>query len=95
MRIPAEVIPQPMEDQAKPEQEALRITDSLPASAAVVLVIDDDALVADLLRRTLVKDGYRVENAENGEKGLQLARQLRPDAITLDVMMPGRTGGKC
>jgi len=92
MRIPAEVIPQPMEGQAQPEQEALRITESLPASAAVVLVIDDDALVADLLRRTLVKDGYRVEYAENGEKGLQLARQLRPDAITLDVMMPGMDG---
>ncbi len=91
-RIPAEVIPQPMEGQAQPEQEALRITESLPASAAVVLVIDDDALVADLLRRTLVKDGYRVEYAENGEKGLQLARQLRPDAITLDVMMPGMDG---
>jgi hypothetical protein len=75
-----------------PEQEALRLTESLPASAAVVLVIDDDAVVADLLRRTLVKDGYRVEYAENGEKGLQLARQLRPDAITLDVMMPGMDG---
>ena len=49
-------------------------------------------MVADLLRRTLVKDGYRVEYAENGEKGLQLARQLRPDAITLDVMMPGMDG---
>jgi PAS domain S-box-containing protein len=92
MRIPVEVVQQPTEGQAKPEQEALRITESLPASAAVVLVIDDDALVADLLRRTLVKDGYRVEYAENGEKGLQLARQLRPDAITLDVMMPGMDG---
>ena len=81
-----------MEDQAEPEQDALRAAESLPASAAVVLVIDDDAMVADLLRRTLVKDGYRVEYAENGEKGLQLARQLRPDAITLDVMMPGMDG---
>jgi len=92
MRIPVEVVQQPQEGQAKPEQDAARITESLPASAAVVLVIDDDALVADLLRRTLVKDGYRVEYAENGEKGLQLARQLRPDAITLDVMMPGMDG---
>jgi CheY-like chemotaxis protein len=68
------------------------VAESLPASAAVVLVIDDDPVVADLMRRTLVKDGYRVEYAENGEKGLQLARQLRPDAITLDVMMPGMDG---
>jgi PAS domain S-box-containing protein len=102
MRIPVEVVPRAPEDQtkedqlrdsqAKPEQEAQRVTDSLPASAAVVLVIDDDPMVADLLRRTLVKDGYRVDYAENGEKGLQLARQLRPDAITLDVMMPGMDG---
>jgi PAS domain S-box-containing protein len=92
MRIPVEVVLQPTEGQGKPEQEAQRVSESLPASAAVVLVIDDDPLVADLLRRTLVKDGYRVEYAENGEKGLQLARQLRPDAITLDVMMPGMDG---
>jgi CheY-like chemotaxis protein len=98
MRIPAEVIPRPVEGQAKPEeqakaeQEIAKVAESLPASAAVVLVIDDDPVVADLMRRTLVKDGYRVEYAENGEKGLQLARQLRPDAITLDVMMPGMDG---
>ncbi len=97
MRIPVEVVQQPMVDdrgegQGKPEQDAQRVSESLPASAAVVLVIDDDPLVADLLRRTLVKDGYRVEYAENGEKGLQLAQQLRPDAITLDVMMPGMDG---
>jgi PAS domain S-box-containing protein len=92
MRIPVEVIPRPAEAPAKPEEEPTRGAESLPASAAVVLVIDDDPVVADLLRRTLVKDGYRVEYAENGEKGLQLARQLRPDAITLDVMMPGMDG---
>ena len=97
MRIPVEVVPRPQEGQAQdgqtpPDKEQLRAAESLPASAAVVLVIDDDAMVADLLQRTLVKDGYRVEYAENGEKGLQLARQLRPDAITLDVMMPGMDG---
>jgi CheY-like chemotaxis protein len=102
MRIPVEVVPRPIDGQAQDgqaqegqelqEQDSLRAAESLPASAAVVLVIDDDPLVADLLRRTLVKDGYRVEYAENGEKGLQLARQLRPDAITLDVMMPGMDG---
>ena len=97
MRIPAEVIPRAEgqtkpEAPTKPEQELSRVAESLPASAAVVLVIDDDPVVADLLRRTLIKDGYRVEYAENGEKGLQLARQLRPDAITLDVMMPGMDG---
>ena len=92
MRIPVEVVPLAPESQTIPEQEASSVTEALPASAAVVLVIDDDPVVADLLRRTLARDGYRVEHAENGEKGLQLARQLRPDAITLDVMMPGMDG---
>jgi CheY-like chemotaxis protein len=92
MRIPVEVVPRAVEAAVKPEAEPSRIAESLPASAAVVLVIDDDPMVADLLHRTLVKDGYRVEYAESGEKGLELARQLRPDAITLDVMMPGMDG---
>lgn len=100
MRIPVEVVPRAAANSARTDradndpkaEDALRAIESLPASAAVVLVIDDDPTVADLLRRTLVKDGYRVEHAENGEKGLQLARQLRPDAITLDVMMPGMDG---
>jgi len=92
MRIPVEVVPRAADAQIQLEQENARTGESLPASAAVVLVIDDDPMVADLLRRTLVKDGYRVEYAESGEKGLELARQLRPDAITLDVMMPGMDG---
>jgi CheY-like chemotaxis protein len=66
--------------------------DPLPATAAVVLVIDDDPVVADLMRRSLSKDGFRVEHAYSGEEGLHLARQLRPDAITLDVMMPQMDG---
>lgn len=104
MRIPTEVVPRTADAVVKPDsltktqehaiqqEEVKRAAEALPASAAVVLVIDDDPVVADLLRRTLLKDGYRVEYAENGEKGLQLARQLRPDAITLDVMMPGMDG---
>jgi CheY-like chemotaxis protein len=63
-----------------------------PAGASVVLVIDDDAHVHDLLRRSLAREGFRVEVASNGEEGLRMARQLLPDAITLDVMMPGMDG---
>lgn len=60
--------------------------------AKTVLVIDDDPTVHDLMQRFLTKDGFRVESALNGENGLALARQLRPDAITLDVMMPSLDG---
>ncbi|MFN0169023.1 MAG: response regulator [Bryobacteraceae bacterium] len=64
----------------------------LDESASLVLVIDDDTRVHDLLKRSLGKEGFRVAAAPNGPEGLRLARELRPDAITLDVMMPGMDG---
>jgi CheY-like chemotaxis protein len=57
-----------------------------------VLVIDDEAAVRDLMQRFLAKEGFRVVTAAGGEEGLRRARELRPDAITLDVMMPGMDG---
>jgi CheY-like chemotaxis protein len=57
-----------------------------------VLVIDDDPLVHDLLARYLARDGFRVVAAASGREGLELARTLRPLAITLDVIMPGLDG---
>jgi PAS domain S-box-containing protein len=62
------------------------------APGSLVLVIDDDSMVHDLLQRTLGKEGFRVVCAGGGEEGLRLARQIRPDAITLDVMMPDKDG---
>ncbi len=57
-----------------------------------VLVIEDDPGARDLLTRFLTKEGYRVETAAGGEAGLRLARELHPDIITLDVMMPDKDG---
>ena len=54
----------------------------------LILVIDDDSNARDLMTRTLVKEGYRVALAEDGDQGVELAISLRPDAITLDVLMP-------
>jgi CheY-like chemotaxis protein len=59
---------------------------------SVVLVIDDDPSVHDLLKRSLVRHGFRVESALSGEDGLRMARKLHPDAITLDVLMQGMDG---
>jgi CheY-like chemotaxis protein len=58
----------------------------------VVLVIDDDASARDLLERHLTKDGYDVKLATDGKSGIALARELKPDVIVLDVMMPGMDG---
>src|SRR5579859_1169678 len=60
--------------------------------ATVVLVIDDDPTVHELMQRSLMREGFRVEIARSGEEGLAKARELKPDAITLDVMMPRMDG---
>jgi PAS domain S-box-containing protein len=59
---------------------------------ATVLVVDDDAQVLNLLAKTLEKEGYRVLLARNGVQALALARKHRPQAITLDVLMPQMDG---
>jgi CheY-like chemotaxis protein len=67
----------------------------VPAAAdgrATVLVVDDDPTVRSLLAKTLEKEGYRVILAGNGVEALALARKHRPQAITLDVLMPQMDG---
>ena len=63
-----------------------------PALGTCVLVIDDDPMQRDLMDRYLRKEGFIVRTASGGVEGLQLARQLLPAAITLDVMMPDMDG---
>jgi len=57
-----------------------------------VLVIDDDPAARAITRRVLSREGYGVVEAADGETGLRLARELRPDLITLDILMPGMDG---
>ena len=64
----------------------------MPVDAPTVLVIDDDPAVRDLMQRMLSKEGLRVTSAVDGKEGLRLAKELHPDAITLDVLMPGMDG---
>ena len=53
-----------------------------------VLVVDDDPLVLDMMRRLLAKEGFDVVTARDGREGLELAREFMPSVITLDVLMP-------
>ena len=57
-----------------------------------VLIVDDDAAARDLLTASLKDAGYRLVHAASGAEALDLARTIRPDAITLDVMMPKPDG---
>ena len=58
-----------------------------------MLVIDDDPAVRDLMQRDArARKASAVVTAPDGDEGLRLARELQPDVITLDVMMPGIDG---
>ncbi|HAI69353.1 MAG TPA: hypothetical protein DCM38_07955, partial [Gammaproteobacteria bacterium] len=59
---------------------------------SIVLVIDDDSITRELLKNYLSQLGYSVAVAADGETGIKLAKKLRPDAILLDVRMPGMDG---
>jgi CheY-like chemotaxis protein len=61
-------------------------------AAPLVLIIDDDLTVREVVGRYLERAGYSVAAADSGQEGLRLARELRPAAITLDIMMPGLDG---
>lgn len=62
------------------------------AEPQILLAVEDNPSTIQLLRRYLANEGYRVEGAHNGAEALRAARQLKPDAITLDVMLPGQDG---
>ncbi|MEU6458946.1 response regulator transcription factor [Streptomyces sp. NPDC047065] len=57
-----------------------------------VLIIEDDRAVRDGLRLALRRQGHEVAAAATGEEGLELLRSFRPDAVVLDLMLPGMSG---
>ena len=57
-----------------------------------ILVVDDDATVRELLVRHLERAGFVAVAARGGQEGLRLVRELRPAAVTLDIMMPDLDG---
>jgi two-component system response regulator MprA len=59
---------------------------------ARILVVDDDARLADSLRRALTYEGHTVDVAADGPAALAAARDRPPDLVVLDVMLPGMDG---
>jgi len=57
-----------------------------------ILIIEDEELIVDLLRKKLTIEGYAVSVARNGEEGLKLMRENKPDIILLDIIMPKKGG---
>jgi two-component system response regulator MprA len=57
-----------------------------------ILVIEDEARIAQFLKRGLIYEGYRVDVAYDGQSGLDMARDAPPDLVILDWMLPGLDG---
>jgi signal transduction histidine kinase/CheY-like chemotaxis protein len=62
------------------------------SEAPLIVVADDDPTVREVVGRYLEREGYSVAMADGGREGLRLVRELRPAAITLDVLMPDLDG---
>lgn len=63
-----------------------------PMTRLRVLVVDDEAVVAEVVERYLLRDGFDVAVAANGEKALTVARTWNPDLVVLDLMLPSVDG---
>lgn len=57
-----------------------------------VLVVDDSATERHILGEILGKQGFEVSFAEDGEKGVEQSKVMKPDLIIMDVVMPGMNG---
>src|SRR4028119_67352 len=68
---------------------------SFSAVQSLILVVDDDPLMRQVLRRVMEKDGYQVVEAANGKQGLEAYQRLKPHIVLLDALMPVMDGFAC
>ncbi len=59
---------------------------------AQILIVDDSPTEAHVLKGMLEKNGHQTFTAENGSEGIERAKELKPDVILMDVVMPGLNG---
>ena len=57
-----------------------------------VLIIDDSPTERHILTQLLLSGGYEVSTADSGDEGVERAKQIKPDLILMDVVMPGTNG---
>jgi PAS domain S-box-containing protein len=91
--VPIHYAPIPSEAASAPVRETSPEVVSMKLEGGpVVLAIDDDPNVIYLLQENLGEAGYRVVGVTNGDEGLRKARELKPFAITLDILMSPKDG---
>ena len=57
-----------------------------------VLIVEDEEIMIDLLQKKLTKEGYETSVARDGQEGLEMMKEVKPDLILLDIIMP-KMGG--
>ncbi len=82
----------PLDCRIEPVQAALAETDAGRTAWRILLSVDDDPSVAPLLEKMLAGRGYRIVASSNASTAVTETRRLRPAAVLLDVLMPGRDG---
>ena len=88
----ADLLPRGAADAVLPSPSAAAAAARGGATRKTVLVIDDDADAREIIALQVQEAGARAVLAASGEEGLRMARASRPDAITLDLLMPGMSG---
>ncbi|WP_097460563.1 response regulator [Mangrovitalea sediminis] len=68
------------------------MTTRLPSTAPLILIIEDEVDIAEILDAYFQREGFRTLHCDNGQWGLQMLRQRRPDLVMLDIRMPGQNG---
>jgi twitching motility two-component system response regulator PilH len=59
---------------------------------ALILIVDDSPTEVHVMQKALEKGGYRTAVAADGQEGIRLAREMHPDLIFMDIVMPGMNG---
>lgn len=57
-----------------------------------ILIVEDDKFLRELISQKLVKEGYNISQAVDGEEGLKKAKEEKPDLVLLDLILPGIDG---
>lgn len=60
--------------------------------ATKILIVEDDKFLRELISQKLIKEGYNIVDAVDGEEGVKKAKEEKPDIILLDLILPGIDG---
>lgn len=61
-------------------------------STTKIAIIEDDPFISKMYKTKLTLSGYDVQTADDGEKGLKLIEEFKPDLVLMDLMMPNMSG---